>query len=37
LWDEVAAARQWWIALGGPGVERWRFTVTPDGQRIQLT
>lgn len=37
LWDEIATARQWWIAQGRPGVERWRFTVTPEGQRIELT
>lgn len=36
LWDEVQAARQWWIEQGRPGVERWQFTVTPNGQRINL-
>jgi hypothetical protein len=37
LWDEVTAARQWWVALGKPGIERWRFTVAPQGQRIAVT
>ena len=36
LWNEVETARQWWIAQGRPGVERWRFTVTPEGQQIEL-
>lgn len=36
LWDEVVAAHQWWVDSGQPGAERWRFTVTPQGQRIEL-
>jgi len=36
LWDEVHAAHQWWFEHGRPDVERWRFTVTPDGQQIEL-
>ncbi|MGH3902912.1 MAG: hypothetical protein ACRDTE_01740 [Pseudonocardiaceae bacterium] len=36
LWDEVVAARQWWVDQGRPGALRWQFTVTPDGQRIEL-
>lgn len=36
LWDEVEAAHQWWVDQGEPGADRWRFTVTPDSQRIEL-
>lgn len=36
LWDEVEAAHRWWVDAGRPGADRWRFTVTPDGQRIEL-
>jgi protein-L-isoaspartate(D-aspartate) O-methyltransferase len=36
LWDEVETAHRWWVAQGRPGADRWRFTVTPDGQRIEL-
>jgi hypothetical protein len=36
LWDEVQAAHQWWVEQGRPDADRWRFTVTPDGQRIDL-
>ncbi|MGH3798471.1 MAG: methyltransferase domain-containing protein [Pseudonocardiaceae bacterium] len=36
LWNEVETARQWWVQQGRPGVERWRFTVTPEGQQITL-
>ncbi|MGH3838970.1 MAG: methyltransferase domain-containing protein [Pseudonocardiaceae bacterium] len=36
LWDEVEAAHQWWVDAGRPDADRWRFTVTPDGQRIEL-
>lgn len=36
LWDEVQAAHRWWVQRGRPGTDRWRFTVTPDGQRIEL-
>jgi hypothetical protein len=36
LWDEVEAAYQWWVDQGRPGADRWRFTVTPHGQRIDL-
>ncbi|MGH3937372.1 MAG: methyltransferase domain-containing protein [Pseudonocardiaceae bacterium] len=35
LWDEIEAAHQWWIDMGEPGVDAWRFTVTPGGQRIE--
>ncbi|MGQ0777352.1 MAG: methyltransferase domain-containing protein [Pseudonocardiales bacterium] len=36
LWDEVQAAHGWWVEHGKPDADRWRFTVTPDGQRIEL-
>ncbi|MGH3903934.1 MAG: methyltransferase domain-containing protein [Pseudonocardiaceae bacterium] len=36
LWDEVAAAHRWWVDHGRPAADRWRFTVTPHAQRIQL-
>lgn len=36
LWDEVEAAHTWWVAQDKPGADRWRFTVTPQGQRIEL-
>jgi protein-L-isoaspartate(D-aspartate) O-methyltransferase len=36
LWNEVKAAHDWWVDHGKPPAERWRFTVTPEGQRIEL-
>lgn len=36
LWDEVETAHQWWIDQGRPDANRWQFTVTPEGQRIDL-
>ncbi|HEY2724247.1 MAG TPA: hypothetical protein VGI84_06140, partial [Pseudonocardiaceae bacterium] len=36
LFDEVEAAYAWWLDQGSPDADRWRFTVTPDGQRIEL-
>lgn len=36
LWDEVEAAHHWWVDQGRPGADRWRFTVTPLEQRIEL-
>ena len=36
LWDEVQAAHQWWLERGQPAVDAWRFTIDPDGQRIDL-
>jgi protein-L-isoaspartate(D-aspartate) O-methyltransferase len=35
LWDEVAAAHQWWVDAGKPGSDHWRFTLTPQGQQIE--
>ncbi|MGQ0716955.1 MAG: methyltransferase domain-containing protein [Pseudonocardiales bacterium] len=36
LWDEVGAAHGWWVQQGKPRTDRWRFTVTPQDQRIEL-
>lgn len=36
LWDEVEAAYCWWVSTGSPDADRWRFTVTSDGQRVEL-
>jgi protein-L-isoaspartate(D-aspartate) O-methyltransferase len=37
LFDEVAAAYHRWDHAGRPQASRWRFTITPDGQRAELT
>ncbi|HWR46100.1 MAG TPA: hypothetical protein VN327_00575, partial [Pseudonocardiaceae bacterium] len=34
--DEVETAHRWWIGHGKPDADRWRFTVTFEGQRIEL-
>jgi protein-L-isoaspartate(D-aspartate) O-methyltransferase len=36
LWDEVEAAYRWWQDAGKPEAAAWRFTVTPDTQRVEL-
>ncbi|MCA1675716.1 MAG: hypothetical protein LC799_27240, partial [Actinobacteria bacterium] len=36
LFDEVEAAYQWWVDLGEPSVDQWRFTVSPKGQQVWL-
>lgn len=36
LWDEVETAHGWWVQRGKPRADCWRFTVTPQGQRIEL-
>jgi protein-L-isoaspartate(D-aspartate) O-methyltransferase len=36
LWDEVAAAYEWWVAQGRPGHERFGLTVAPEGHRVWL-
>lgn len=36
LWDEVEAAYRWWVDAGSPAAERWRFTVSTEGQRVEL-
>jgi protein-L-isoaspartate(D-aspartate) O-methyltransferase len=36
LWDEVQTSYYWWLDAGRPTAERWRFTITPEGQHIQL-
>lgn len=37
LWDEVEAAYRWWEEQGKPAAGRWRFTIGPGEQRIELT
>lgn len=37
LWDEITAAYHRWDHAGRPPVAQWRFTVTPDGQCVELT
>jgi protein-L-isoaspartate(D-aspartate) O-methyltransferase len=36
LFDEVTAAYQRWDHAGRPSVTRWRFILTPNGQRVEL-
>lgn len=36
LWDEVEAAYTWWERAGSPPADHWRFTVTPQGQQVNL-
>jgi len=36
LWDEVHTSYHWWLDAGRPTAERWRFTITSQGQHIQL-
>jgi protein-L-isoaspartate(D-aspartate) O-methyltransferase len=36
LWDEVHTSYHWWLDDGRPTADRWRFTITPEGQHIQL-
>ena len=36
LWDEVETAYHWWLQAGSPGPERWRITITPEGQQVTL-
>jgi protein-L-isoaspartate(D-aspartate) O-methyltransferase len=36
LWDEVEAAYTWWRRVGSPPADRWRFTVTPQGQQVSV-
>ncbi|MFE5583930.1 hypothetical protein [Kitasatospora sp. NPDC056531] len=36
LWDEAAAAYQWWADQGRPGYERFGLTVTSEGQYVWL-
>lgn len=36
LFDEVETAYQWWLELGEPTAEQWRFIVSPAGQQIWL-
>lgn len=36
LWDEVHTHYHWWLTADRPTADRWRFTITPDHQHIQL-
>ncbi len=36
LWAEVVTAYHWWRAAGSPAADRWRITVTPHEQLIDL-
>jgi protein-L-isoaspartate(D-aspartate) O-methyltransferase len=36
LWDEITAAYHRWVGAGRPPATRWRFTVTPCEQRVEL-
>lgn len=36
LWDEVETAHSWWVEHDRPDADRWRFTVTPERQQIEL-
>lgn len=36
LWDEVESAYSRWVKAGSPKTEKWRFTVTPHGQYVDL-
>ena len=36
LWDEIHTNYHWWLNAGRPPADRWRFTITPEGQHIQL-
>nr|WP_051797797.1 methyltransferase domain-containing protein [Streptomyces sp. NRRL S-337] len=36
LWDEVAAAHEWWVAQGRPDHARFGLTVAVEGQRVWL-
>jgi protein-L-isoaspartate(D-aspartate) O-methyltransferase len=37
LFDEVSAAYRTWKAAGKPPAHTWRITITPNGQRAELT
>jgi hypothetical protein len=36
LWDEVHAAYHWWDEIGRSRAGQWQFTITPDGQHVEL-
>jgi len=36
LWDEIETAYHWWRDNGRPGPQRWRITITPEGQQVTL-
>jgi methyltransferase of ATP-grasp peptide maturase system len=37
LWDEIETAYHWWHDAGRPDPQRWRITITPQGQHVTLT
>lgn len=37
LWDEIEVTYHWWLDAGRPGPQRWRITITPEGQQVALT
>ena len=37
LWDEITTAYHQWQQAGRSPVEKWRFTITPDAQCVELT
>ncbi|MGH3772997.1 MAG: methyltransferase domain-containing protein [Pseudonocardiaceae bacterium] len=36
LWDEIETAYHGWCQAGRPGPERWRITITAEGQHVTL-
>lgn len=36
LWDEIDRAYRWWVTLGEPTADQWKFTVTPHGQHVEI-
>ena len=36
LWEEVEAAYRWWVGMGSPAADQWTFTVTREGQHVDL-
>lgn len=36
LWDEATAAYRWWVDLGKPTLDRWRFTIEPTRQTADV-
>lgn len=37
LWDEVAAAHQWWVENDRPRADAWRVTVSMEGHRFEFS
>lgn len=36
LWNEVEDAYRWWVEAGSPTADQWRFTVSSEGQHVEL-